>query len=58
MTNEENTDLFDQIRADADKKRQARLEQEQKTAEFFARMKKGDDSLEKINQILKGENKQ
>ncbi len=58
MTDKKNTDLFDKIRADAVKRRQARLEQEQKTAEFFAKMKKGDDSLEKINQILKGENKQ
>jgi hypothetical protein len=58
MKNEQDaTNLFDSIRAEAVKKREARLEQQQKTAEFFARMKKGDDSLEKINQILKGENK-
>jgi hypothetical protein len=48
-------DRFDKIRADADKKRQDRIEQKQKSAEFFARMKNGDDSLKRINQRLTGE---
>jgi len=48
-------DRFDQIRADADKKRQARIEEKTKAAEFYARMKNGDDSLKQINQRLTGE---
>ncbi len=48
-------DRFDKIRADADKKRQDRIEQKQKLDEFFARMKNGDDSLKRINQRLTGE---
>jgi hypothetical protein len=48
-------DRFDQIRADADKKRQDRIEQKQKLDESFARMKNGDDSLKRINQRLTGE---
>jgi hypothetical protein len=56
MTDSEHTSLFDKIRADADKKRQDRLEQKQKSDEFFARMKNGngDDSLKRINQTLTG----
>jgi Flp pilus assembly protein TadB len=50
-------DRFDKIRADADKKRQARIEEKTKAAEFFARMKNGDDSLKRINQRLLGDNK-
>jgi hypothetical protein len=48
-------DRFDKIRADADKKRQDRIEQKQKSDESFARMKNGDDSLKRINQRLRGE---
>ena len=48
-------DRFDQIRADADKKRQDRIEEKTKAAEFYARMKNGDDSLKRINQRLTGE---
>jgi hypothetical protein len=48
-------DIFDKIRADADKKRQALIEEKTKAAEFFARMKNGDDSLDQINKILAGE---
>ncbi len=50
-------DRFDKIRADADKKRQARIEEKTKAAEFFARMKNGDDSLKRINQRLLGDNR-
>jgi hypothetical protein len=49
--------IFDKIRAEADKKRQARIEEKTKAAEFFARIKNGDDSLKRINQRLAGENK-
>jgi hypothetical protein len=55
MTDSEQTNLFDKIRADADKKRQTRIEEKTKAAEFFARMKNGDDSLKRINQRIKGE---
>ncbi len=55
---EQDTNLFDKIRADADKKRQARIEEKRKTDEFFARIKNGDDSLKRINQRLSGDNKQ
>ncbi len=48
-------DHFDKIRADADKKRQDRIEEKTKADEFFARMKNGDDSLKRINQRLRGE---
>jgi len=48
-------DRFDKIRADADKKRQDRIEEKTKAAEFYARMKNGDDSLKRINQRLTGE---
>jgi hypothetical protein len=49
--------IFDKIRADADEKRQDRLEEKTKAAEFYARIKNGsgDDSLRKINQRLTGE---
>ncbi len=52
---EQEQNIFDKIRADADKKRQARIEEKTKAAEFFARMKNGDDSLKRINQTLTGE---
>ncbi len=52
---EQDTNLFDKIRADADKKRQARIEEKRKTDEFLRRMKNGDDSLDRINKILAGE---
>ncbi len=49
--------IFDKIRADADEKRKARIEEKNKTDEFFARMKNGNNPLNEINQILTGENK-
>jgi hypothetical protein len=52
---EQQQNIFDKIRADADKKRQDRIEQKQKLDESFARMKNGDDSLKRINQRLTGE---
>ena len=52
---EQEMNIFDKIRADADKKRQDRIEQKTKAAEFYARMKNGDDSLKRINQRLRGE---
>ena len=58
MTDEQTTaNLFDKIRTDAAERRKARLEQKQKTDEFFARMKNGDDSLKLINQRMTGGNK-
>ncbi len=58
MTDEQTTvNLFDKIRADADEKRKARIEEKNKTDEFFARMKNGANPLDEINQILTGENK-
>jgi hypothetical protein len=55
--NEDATNLFDRIRADADEKRQARIEEKRKTDEYFARIKSGNNSLDEINRLLKGENK-
>ena len=55
MTDEQKMNIFDKIRADADKKRQDRIEEKTKAAEFYARMKNGDDSLKRINQRLTGE---
>jgi len=54
---QDSTNIFDKIRADADKKRQARIEEKTKAAEFLARIKNssGDDSLKRINQRIKGE---
>jgi hypothetical protein len=49
--------LYDKIRADADKKRQARIEEKRKTDEYFARIKSGYNPLDEINQILAGEKK-
>jgi hypothetical protein len=49
--------IFDRIRGDADEKRKARIEEKNKTDEFFARMKNGTNPLAEINQILTGENK-
>ena len=57
MTDEQQQhDRFDKIRADADKKRQDRIEEKTKAAEFYARMKNGESSsLKQINQRLTGE---
>ncbi len=53
---EQEQNIFDKIRADADKKRQDRIEEKTKAAEFFARMKNGEpSSLKQINQRLTGE---
>ncbi len=54
---QDGTNIFDKIRADAEKKRQARIEQEQKTDEYFARMKNGANPLDEINRRMAGENK-
>ncbi len=48
------TNIFDKIRADAVKKREARLEQQRKTDEFFAKIKNGNDSLKEIQKIMEG----
>ncbi len=55
MTDEQNTDLFDKIRTDADKRRQDRIEQKQKSDEFFAKIKNEVNPLEQINKKLQGE---
>ncbi len=55
MSEEKEENIYDRIRADAEKKRQARIEQEQKTDEYFARIKSGYNPLDEINQILTGE---
>jgi hypothetical protein len=55
MTNEKNTELFDKIRADAVKRRQARLEQKQKSDEFLAKIKNEVNPLKEINQRINGE---
>jgi hypothetical protein len=56
MTDEQiDIKLFDRIRADAEEKRKARLQQQQKTDEYFARIKNGENSLEEINRRIKGE---
>ncbi len=52
---DEKTDLFDKIRADADKRRQARLEQQQKSDEFLAKIKNEVNPLKEINQRINGE---
>jgi hypothetical protein len=57
MTDEQELNIFDKIRADADEKRKARIKEKNKTDEFFARMKNGANPLGEINQILAGENK-
>ncbi len=55
---EQEQNIFDQIRADADEKRKARLEEKTKAAEFFAQMKtSADTSLKLIRKKLLGENK-
>ncbi len=56
-TQKQEINIFDKIRADADEKRKARIEEKNKTDEFFARMKNGNNPLAEINQILTGENK-
>ncbi len=56
MKNEQDaTNLFDKIRADADKRRQARLEQQQKSDEFLAKIKNEVNPLKEINQRINGE---
>ncbi len=56
MTNEQNaTNIFDKIRADAVKKREARLEQQQKSDEFLAKIKNEVNPLKEINQRINGE---
>ena len=58
MTDEQTTvNIFDKIRADADEKRQARIEEKRKTDEYFDRLKRGYNPLDEINQILTGEKK-
>jgi uncharacterized protein involved in exopolysaccharide biosynthesis len=47
--------LFDKIRADADEKRKARIEEKRKTDEFFIRMKNGANPLDEIKRRMKGE---
>ncbi len=55
MTDKQNTDLFDKIRARANEKRQARIEEKRKNDEFFAKIKNGNNPLEQINKKLQGE---
>ncbi len=55
MTDKQNTNLFDKIRTDADKRRQARLEQKQKSDEFLAKIKNEVNPLKEINQRINGE---
>ncbi len=56
MTDEQNaTNIFDKIRADAVKKRQARIEQKQKSDEFLAKIKNEVNPLKEINQLINGE---
>jgi hypothetical protein len=55
MTDEQNTALFDKIRAEADKKRQARIAQQQKSDEFLAKIKNEVNPLKEINQRINGE---
>jgi hypothetical protein len=58
MTDEQTTvNIFDKIRADAEKKRAARIKEKEKTDEFFARMKNGNNPLDEINRRMAGENK-
>jgi uncharacterized protein involved in exopolysaccharide biosynthesis len=58
MTDEKITaNIFDKIRADADEKRKARIKEKEKTHEFFARMKNGNNPIDEINRRMKGENK-
>ncbi len=57
MTDEKTTvNIFDKIRADADEKRKARIEEKKKTDEFFARMKNGTNPLDEIKRRMTGEN--
>ncbi len=55
MTDEQNTDLFDKIRARANEKRQARIEEKRKNDEFFAKIKNEVNPLEQINKLINGE---
>jgi len=58
MTDEQTTvNLYDKIRADADEKRKARIKEKERTDEFFARMKNGNNPLDEINRRMAGENK-
>ena len=57
---EQKQDIFDQIRARADKKRQDRIEEKTKAVEFMSRMKmkSGNNPLDEINRRMTGEKKQ
>lgn len=57
MTEKPDTNIFDKIRADADEKRKAQIEEKRKTDEFFARTKNGNNPLDEINRRMTGENK-
>ncbi len=57
MTEKQEINIFDKIRARADEKRKARIKEKEKTDEFFARMKNGTNPLDEINRRMKGENK-
>lgn len=56
-TQKQEINIFDKIRTRADEKRKARIEEKEKTDEFFARMKNGVNPLDEINRLIKGENK-
>ncbi len=56
MTDEQkHKDLFDSIRARANEKRQARIEQQQKSDEFLSKIKNEVNPLKEINQRINGE---
>jgi hypothetical protein len=56
MTDKKNAEnIFDKIRSDADEKRTVKMAEKKRNDEFFARMKNGNNPLDEINQILKGE---
>jgi hypothetical protein len=56
MTDEQtNVNIFDKIRADAGEKLKARIEERQKTDEFFARVKNGANPLDEIKRRMTGE---
>jgi hypothetical protein len=51
---QDSTNLFDKIRADAEKNRTDRLKQKQETDEYFARIKSDSNPLDEINLQLRG----
>ena len=57
---QDSTNIFDKIRADADKKRQDRIEEKTKAVEFMSRMKmkSGNNPLDEINRRMAGGLKQ